>query len=107
MTPVEEQPRGQLHTIMSSLPRFFNALWVGLFLAILLMAQDEPPEANPARPTVSTPATLAPPGYIQFETGSLGAETSPEFATRIGINNVTKLAFTSKLEVFVQTEPYV
>jgi hypothetical protein len=31
-------------------------------------------EANPGRPTVSTPATLTPPGYLQFETGSLGAE---------------------------------
>ncbi len=65
------------------------------------------PEANPARPTVSTPATLAPVGYLQFETGSLGATTSPEFGTRIGINQVTKLAVTPRVELFVQTEPYV
>jgi hypothetical protein len=68
---------------------------------------DPEPEANPARPTVSTPATLSPVGYLQFETGSLGAVTSPEFGTRIGINQVTKLAFTSRLELFVMTEPYV
>ena len=49
------------------------------------------PEANPASPTVSTPATLTPVGYLQFETGSLGATTSPEFGTRLGINQVTKL----------------
>ena len=52
---------------------------------------DPTPEANPARPTVSTPATLTPVGYLQFETGGLGALTSPEFGTRIGINQVTKL----------------
>lgn len=92
---------------MGSLTRSFNAFWVGLFLPILLSAQSDPPEANPARPTVSTPATLPPVGYIQFETGILGAESSPEFGTRIGINNVTKLAFTSRLEAFVQTEPYI
>ncbi len=65
------------------------------------------PEANPGRPTVSTPATLPPAGYLQFESGSLGAVTSPEFTTRIGINNVTKLAVDSRVEFFVQTEPYV
>jgi hypothetical protein len=65
------------------------------------------PEANPARPTVSTPATLTPVGYLQFETGSLGATTSPEFGTRIGIIQVTKLAIFSRLELIIQTEPYV
>ena len=62
------------------------------------------PEANPARPTVSTPATLPPAGYLQFESGSLGAITSPEFSTRVGINNVTKLALNSRLELLVQTD---
>jgi len=68
---------------------------------------DPVPEANPARPTVSTPATLTPVGYLQFETGSLGATTSPEFGTRIGINQVTKLTVLPRLELFVLTEPYV
>src|ERR1700678_2642158 len=65
------------------------------------------PEANPARPTVSTPATLTPVGYLQFETGSLGAVDSPEFGTRVGVNQVTKLTVLPQLEFFVQTEPYV
>jgi hypothetical protein len=65
------------------------------------------PEANPARPTVSTPATLTPLGYLQFETGSLGATSSPEFDTRVGINQVTKLTVLARLEFIVQTEPYV
>jgi hypothetical protein len=63
-----------------------------LIFALAAHAQTVPdavPEANPARPTVSTPATLTPIGFLQFETGSLGATTSPEFGTRIGINPVT------------------
>jgi hypothetical protein len=78
-----------------------------LAFSLRLAAQDSVPEANPARPTVSTPATLTPVGYLQFETGSLGAVTSPEFGTRIGINQVTKLSVTDRLEFFVMTEPYV
>ncbi len=65
------------------------------------------PEANPARLTASTPATLTPVGHLQFETGSLGALTSPEFGTRIGINQVTKLAVAQRIELFIMTEPYV
>ena len=39
----------------------------------------EDPEANPGRPTVSTPATLTPAGYLQFETGGIAANHSPEW----------------------------
>src|SRR3984893_5118403 len=84
--------------------------WVLLTFTLSVTAQATPgpvPDANPARPTVSTPATLTPIGYLQFETGSLGATTSPEFGTRIGINQVTKLTIMPRLELFVQTEPYV
>lgn len=89
----------------------------GLFLSLLFhllnglaAAQtivDSVPQANPARPTVSTPATLTPVGYLQFETGSLGATSSPEFGTRLGINQVTRLTVMPRLELFAQTEPYV
>jgi hypothetical protein len=81
-----------------------------LVLVLQLTAQtipDSVPDANPARPTVSTPATLTPVGYLQFETGGLGAVTSPEFGTRIGINQVTKLTVAARLEFVVLTEPYV
>jgi len=64
-------------------------------------------QANPGRPTVSTPATLTPVGYLQFESGTLGAETSAEFANRTGIESVIKLAVTRRLELLVQTEPMV
>ena len=65
------------------------------------------PEANPARPTVSTPAGLTPVGYVQFETGILGATTSPEFGTRIGVNQVTKVTVLPRLQLFAASEPYI
>jgi hypothetical protein len=63
------------------------------------------PEANPGRPTVSTPATLTPVGYLQFETGALFAEDSTEFSKRVGIGQVTKLSVLPRLELFLQSEP--
>lgn len=63
------------------------------------------PEANPGRPTVSTPATLTPVGYLQFENGALFAESSTEFSRRFGIGQVTKLTVHPRLELFLQSEP--
>jgi len=63
------------------------------------------PEANPGRPTVSTPATLTPVGYLQFENGVVFAQQSTEFSKRIGIGQVTKLSVHPRLELFLQTEP--
>ncbi len=65
------------------------------------------PDANPGRPTVSTPATLTPVGYLQFENGALYAEESPEFSTRLGIGQVTKLTVHPRLEVLLESEPFV
>src|SRR5271166_1065373 len=67
-------------------------------------AADEP-EANPGRPTVSTPATLTPVGYLQFETGFLGAGHSPEFSSRYGFNEVLKMSVDSRLELLASGEP--
>jgi hypothetical protein len=63
------------------------------------------PEANPGRPTVSTPAKLTPVGYLQFENGTLFAEHSTEFSKRTGIGQVTKLSVLPRLELFLQSEP--
>jgi hypothetical protein len=64
------------------------------------------PEANPGRPTVSTPATLTPLGYLQFENGALFAEDSTEFSNHIGIGQVTKLSVHPRLELFLRSEPF-
>ena len=86
-----------------------------LFLFVILVlrvpsaaAQSEPPdepEANPGRPTVSTPATLTPVGYLQFESGFLGASHSPEFSSRYGFNEVMKLSVAPRLELLASGEP--
>jgi hypothetical protein len=90
-------------------------LRLALFLSVIFVvcvpsgaAQSEPPdepEANPGRPTVSTPATLTPVGYLQFETGFLGASHSPEFSSRYGFNEVMKLSVAPSLELLASGEP--
>ena len=83
-------------------------LFILSVLAQLSRAQSATPsvpEPNPGRPTVSTPATITPVGYLQFENGTLFAENSTEFSERIGISQVTKLSVLPRLELFVQTEP--
>lgn len=66
---------------------------------------SDAPEANPGRPTVSTPATLTPVGYLQFETGVLGATDSPEFSSRVGFDEVMKLSVSPRLELLAAAEP--
>ena len=63
--------------------------------------------ANPGRPTISTPATLTPVGYLQFETGILGAQHSAEFADRTALNEVVKFSPIRRLELLVSSEPAV
>jgi hypothetical protein len=70
-------------------------------------SSDDEPQANPGRPTVSNPATLIPVGYLQFETGTLGATQSSEFTTRYGYNEVIKLAVNRRLEFIESSEPAV
>jgi hypothetical protein len=67
----------------------------------------EAPEANPGRPTVSTPATLTPTGYLQFETGLTGASHSPEFTSRFAPNEVMKFSVHPRLEFLASSEPVV
>lgn len=85
------------------------ALSTLLAAAPFILAQqspDETPAANPARPTVATPATLTPVGYLQFENGGLYASDSGEFTTQSSINQVTKLTVNSRLQFLVLSEPF-
>jgi hypothetical protein len=66
---------------------------------------DDEPEANPGRPTVSTPATLTPVGYLQFETGVLGASDSPGLSTQVGFGEVIKLTVAPRLELLAAAQP--
>jgi hypothetical protein len=87
----------------------FTGALIALVSTKSVLAQSDPsnvPDANPARPTVSTPATLTPIGYFQFENGTLYAEHSPEFTKRLGVNQVTKLTLDRWVELLVLTEPF-
>jgi hypothetical protein len=95
--------------LMSTRRPLTRAVLGGLLLAkASLWAQSTPaavPDANPARPTVTTPATLTPVGYLQFETGALFAQTSPEFSNLGNINEVTKLAVHPRIQLILELNP--
>jgi hypothetical protein len=63
------------------------------------------PSANPGRPTVSTPATLTPVGYLQFESGFTGASHSPEFSSLYNFNETIKFTVAPRLELLASAEP--
>jgi hypothetical protein len=54
---------------------------------------------------VSTPATLTPVGYLQFENGVLYAAGSPELSSQTTIGQVTKLSVNSRLQLEVLSQP--
>ena len=87
-----------------------KAPWLGLLLAafpLVVRAQQttEIPTADPARPTVSTPATLPPIGYLQFESGFLAAWHAPEVSSQQSLNEVVKMALMSRFQVLAAFEP--
>jgi hypothetical protein len=81
-----------------------------LLLMVSLAAEAQQasgdPAANAGRPTVSTPATLTPVGYLQFETGYLYATQSPELSSQSSFNEVAKLSVARRLQLLVGSEPF-
>jgi hypothetical protein len=79
----------------------------GMFVTPVVAQSQNPdePEANPGRPTVSTPATLTPVGYLQFESGFEGAGQSPEFTSRYSFSEVMKLSVAKRVELLASSEP--
>lgn len=69
--------------------------------------KDNVPEANPSRPTIASPATLTPVGYLQFENGLLYAEDSSGFSSRLAFEQTTKLTIHPRLQFLVASEPVV
>jgi hypothetical protein len=96
-------PRGD--GMRRSVPFVFLICFVLTRSAIAQSQDKDEPEANPGRPTVSTPATLTPVGYLQFESGFTGGHNSPEFSSRYSFNEVLKLSVTSRLELLASAEP--
>lgn len=90
--------------------RFVLTLAALVFLPAAALGQTpvgDTPDANPGRPTVSTPATLTPVGYLQFETGFSAANHSPEFSSRFAPIEVMKFSVHRRLELLASSEPVV
>ena len=91
----------------------FTVVWVFFLLCghVLTCAAQSgspsTPNAAPARPTVSTPATLTPVGYLQFENGGFYAQDSPEFSRRLSFQQATRLTVHPRLELILESEPVV
>jgi hypothetical protein len=91
---------------MKRFAALFFLIYALLARPVAAQSQDEDePEANPGRPTVSTPATLTPVGYLQFESGFTGAGNSLEFSSRYSFNEVMKLSATRRVEFLASAEP--
>jgi Putative MetA-pathway of phenol degradation len=68
--------------------------------------QVEIPQANPARPTITNPATLPPVGYLQFEQGLLEAGSSPDGLERqFSVVQTMKLAVHPRLMLQFASQP--
>ena len=70
------------------------------------LTHAEIPQANPARPTITNPATLPPVGYVQFEQGLLEAGSSPDGLERqFSVVSTIKLAVHPRLMVEFASQP--
>ncbi len=67
---------------------------------------DAGPEANPARPTVTNPAHIPPPGYLQFEQGFLEANDSQNLNHQGSIVHTTKLSLNHYVLIQAGDQPY-
>lgn len=64
------------------------------------------PKANPARPTITNPATLPPVGYLQFEQGIVQANTSPGLGHQFSIGQTVRLAVHPRLLLEFLSQPF-
>jgi hypothetical protein len=92
---------------MNSVVVFMFALLVLVQSSVAQEETTDDPVANPGRPTVTTPATITPVGYLQFETGFLGAWHLPEFSSRESLNEVIKFSVSHRFEFLAASEPFV
>jgi hypothetical protein len=79
---------------------------VALGLAMLGAAEADEPGVTPYRPSVSTPAALSAPGWLELEAGLLRAQASAA-GTRASVPYTLKLAFSTDFGVRVGGEALV
>lgn len=95
-----------MHSVLLVPMLVLGALPVALGQATPDAPANAPPNANPGRPTVTSPATLPPVGYLQFEQGYLGSLNSPNTASEYGANQTTRLAVHPRLVFVVSSQPF-
>ncbi len=71
-----------------------------------IASTDDTPAADPARPTVTNPAHIPPPGYLQYEQGFLQANDSPGLDRQISFVQTTKLSLNHYFMVQSGDQPY-
>lgn len=77
--------------------------------AVSLEPSEKPPTANPARPTVTNPAHIPPPGYLQFEQGLVEAADSsgsPSVNQQFSLVQTTKLALNHYVMIQASDQPF-
>ena len=67
---------------------------------------EDSPAADPARPTVTNPAHIPPPGYLQFEQGFLQANDSYGINHQSSIVQTTKLSLSHYIMIVAGDQPY-
>ena len=85
--------------------RLLFAFILGCSTAVAQSAQPFVPSANPARPTITTPASLTPVGYLQFETGGAFAQDSTGFNHWANLNEEVKLTVHPRFELILPFVP--
>ena len=85
---------------------FVAAISIGIAEARAQVQKAALPLANPGRPTVSSPATLTPVGYLQFENGVAFDDGASDFSTQFGVNQVTKLTVLPRFELQASFAPF-
>lgn len=78
-------------------------------LAAGATASQQLPQANPARPTVTNPAHIPPPGYLQFEQGFVEAANSggsPPVNRQFSLVQTTKLALSHYVLIQAADQPF-
>jgi len=90
-----------------ALARLAGALILATIALPAVAADDPDPAVTPYRPSVSSPAALSTPGWVEMETGGLYARGPDAHSSRFSVPLTLKLAFTPDLGVVLGGEAWV
>lgn len=84
---------------------FFIASTAVLAVNVCAQQSSDAPAADPARPTVTSPAHIPPPGYLQFEQGALIVSGAGNFDTQTTLLQCAKISLNHRIMVQEQWQP--